>query len=294
MGNSTSTPSTTSSQTTIPEITIPPTTTIPPITTPHVDADIIITEQNSIISLLQNKLKEMKGSLNIETFENIKPILLNSETYPDISDYAYIYNTNIALLDDPNNDIKNRFNTYIHLQDQKIKSLRKELDILQNNLQNSNTNDNDIKAFKSMDNSQILNVETYTSKNQNKGKRYPNYLIYGNHGCLQYEKSMKNKNNTITPATWSFQSCDATEPRQQFVTTQINDLTTYNDYITDPNNKNYILNNDSNITFGFNVVNPITALDDQCLQLNNDGISIMPCNLQYNQRFKTFYSNVVN
>jgi hypothetical protein len=273
-----------------------PTTTrpyVPPPVVDNIDPSLIINEQNSMINLLKGKLEEMTKSLTIETFENINPIILNSQSYPKISDYAYIYNTNIALLDDPNNDIKNKFNTYIHLQNKKIQSLRKDLDILQKNIKTTDVT-KDIKAFKSMDNSQILNVETYTTKNTNNNNNYPNYLIYGNNGCLQYEKSTKDINNTINPAKWSFQSCNATDPRQQFISTQINDLPTYNKYITDPNNKNYILNNNNNVTFGFNVVNPITAQTDQCLQLNNDGISVMSCNLQSDQRFKPLYSNVLN
>ena len=273
-----------------------PNTTIPeevPIMEAHaLDSSLIITEQNSIITFLQTKLKNIQDSLKIESFENIKPIILNSESYPEIADYAYIYNNNIAILDDPNNDIRNSFNTYIHLQNKKIKSLREDLDILKTKLQTNNIN-TDIKAFKGLDNSQILNTETYTYQNKNNSTQYPNYLVYGNNGCLEYEKSVKDKDNKTQPATWSFKPCNSNEPKQQFVSKKINDLTTYNSYIRDPNNKNYILNNDSNIAFGFNIVNPITAKVDQCLQLNNDGISIMPCNLEYNQRFKQLYSNVL-
>ena len=87
--------------------------------------------------------------------------------------------------------------------------------------------------------------------------------------------------------------CDSNNPKQQFVTNKINDLTTYNSYITNPINKNSILIDNTNVLFGFNVVNPINARD-QCLQLNNDGLSIMPCDLDYSQRFKPFYNTVEN
>ena len=39
------------------------------------------------------------------------------------------------------------------------------------------------------------------------------------------------------------------------------------------------------------VVNPETAAD-QCLMLNNDGLSIMPCNMTSEQRFKALYSTI--
>ena len=290
MGN---TITTTAAQTTttVPQTT---TTTVPQTTVAPGDPDRIINQQNILINLLQDKLSVLQSSENIETFQNISPIILTAESYPDLTSYSNTYNHNIALLDDPNNDIKNSFNTYIYLQDKRIKDLRNTLNNLQNKIQNNNYNKPDIKAFKSMDNSQLLNLETYNITNKNNSSIYPNYLIYGNNGCLQYEKSKIDNNNVIQPATWAFKSCNANEPKQQFITSTVKDLATYNSYIKDPNNQTSILNDNSNILLGFNVVNPMTSSTDQCLQLNNDGISVMPCNLLPSQRFKPFYNNVIN
>ena len=85
------------------------------------------------------------------------------------------------------------------------------------------------ESFKSMNNSQSFNIELYNEVNpNNSSNRSPNYLIYGNNGCLEYIK--KNGNEM---AEWNFNSCDANNKNQQFVSTTINNLETYNKEIFD-------------------------------------------------------------
>ena len=253
-------------------------------------------KQLEIINNLRTKIAEAQAfsvSNTTENFTNMSSIILNNNSFPEVSDYANIYNKKVALLDDPNRMNSNAFNTFIYLQDKKIDTLRKELKILQYNIQSKNIKDKqmDIKAFKNMNNSQILNVEVYNSKNKNNSISTPNYLIYGNNGCLEYEKEYKT--TTLSePAKWSFKSCDANNPKQQFLANKINTKDMYNSFIKDPKNQNKILKDNSNILFGFNIINPITA-NDQCLQLNNDGLTVMPCDLNYSQRFREFYNTVL-
>jgi hypothetical protein len=392
----------------IPQITIKYKTkpTIPPLT--ETTSKQIATMQQNIITNLQTLLDRQKKIQNNNTddyYNNPSPIplfipttkesfsntnegsiMLNPESYPEVSDYADVYNQNIALLDDPRNMINASFNTYINIQDKKIGKLRTQLDKLQTDIQNNKYSFSGIKGFKSMNNSQILNVEDYydpiyspvttnpnttnpnstnpnstnpnstnpnstnpnstnsnssnpttttnsnssnpttttnsnssnpnstnptttnpmTSKpttkpfnsNINGSSQYPNYLIYGNNGCLQYEQltsktdADNNGKTVLTPATWAFKPCNANDPRQQFVSTQVNDLPTYNSFITDPYNITSQLNSTKTTTFGFNVVNPINN-QDQCLQLNNDGLSVMPCSLDFEQRFRPVYNTVL-
>ena len=289
-----------------------PVGTVPPLT--ETTAQSILTKQDELIANLNLLLTDQ---MQIESFENINEgsILLNPETYPEVSDYAYVYNQNIALLDDPRNMINASFNTYLNIQNKKISNLRSELNQLQNNIQKNKQDAVPIKGFKSMNNSQILNVEPYNGAIQypnkytstkpinhnfqeNGATQYPNYLIYGNNGCLQYEPSVNTNiidiygNNKIIPASWAFKPCNSNEPRQQFVSTQVNDLQTYNSFIAEDYNKNSKLRTSKTTTFGFNVVNPINT-QDQCLQLNNDGLSVMPCNLEFEQRFRPVYSTVL-
>jgi len=268
-------------------------------------ANQIINKQNTLISELNNILFNLKTSLgvpvlsvdvepfttnNTEPFINMSSVKLNPNKDTEIYNYANIYNQNIALLDDPNKMNQLSFNTYIHIQDKKINNLKKELKQLEEHIQNNKKSKNNIKSFKSMSNSQIINVELYNDKNKNNGVKYPNYLIYGNNGCLEYDNKKKYE-NVSEPATWKFNTCNSNNPKQQFVSNKINNLETYNSHIDD-NNKESILNDDSNIMFGFNIINPIDD-DKKCVQLNNDGISVMPCNLKYDQRFKHSYNTVL-
>ena len=149
------------------------------------------------------------------------------------------------------------------------------------------------QSFTNTDCNNMNPVTTKPSNMQENGaSQYPNYLIYGNNGCLQYESSITNINNEITPATWAFRSCNSNDPRQQFVTTQVNDLPTYNSFIKDDSNLSSKLNSTKTTTFGFNIVTPINN-QDQCLQLNNDGLSVMPCHLEFDQRFRPIYNTVL-
>ena len=165
-------------------------------------ANQIINKQNTLISELNNILFNLKTSLkipinsttmesfttnNTEPFINMSSVKLNPNKDTEIYNYANIYNQNIALLDDPNKMNQQSFATYIHIQDKKINNLKKELKQLEEHIQNNKTNKNNIKSFKSMSNSKIINVELYNDENKNNAVKYPNYLIYGNNGCLEYD-----------------------------------------------------------------------------------------------------------
>ena len=218
----------------------------------------------------------------------------------DLQAYQNIYDKSVALNDDPNNYNQVAFDTYIHLQNNKINELQKSLTKIKSQIGESKQPP--IKAFRNMDNSQILNLEEYPNPSTpnngqpstykgNGASEYPNYLIYGNNGCLQYNPASAASSST-TPANWSFTSCNASKPNQQFYAKQINNKDAYNAPIKDPNNENYLINDPSNTNMGFYVVNP-RGMNDQCLQLNGDGLSVMPCNLDSTQRFKPMYRNAV-
>ena len=333
--------------TTPPEITtIPPEITTTPITTPYVPTipqSVInnnISLQNNIISQLTNLFSLSSNQLTImEPFKS-KSNFVNVQTnLPDLQALNNIYDKSIALADDPNNYNQVAFDTYIHLQNNKINELQSNLNNITSQI--GKTQAPLIKAFRNMANSQILNLEGYpdpTSPNNgqpstykgNDATNYPNYLIYGNNGCLSYNSltSTPIVMPTLTPSTttnlntissnltdttipnstttqynfgqqpssangsWSFKSCNATDKQQQFYAKQINTITDYNTPITNLNNSNYILNSASSTNMGFYVINPINA-SDQCLQLNGDGLSVMPCNMDSNQRFKPMYKNAI-
>ena len=300
------TPSTTPYSTTpstTPYITIPDTSTTPDITMPSIYQENI-NLQNTIITLLTDLLSRTKDALTIkESFKDSSKIENFSnmiENLPDVQAYTNIYNKSIALADDPNNYNQIAFDTYMNIQNNKIKKLQKNLDDIKNQIGEQKTPP--IKAIKNMSNSQILNLETYpdpTAANNgqpstypgNGSPKYPNYLIYGNQGCLQYNPASSSTAGAplnSTPANWNFVSCNASDPTQQFYINQIKNKDDFNAPIKNPNNANYKINSTNSTLLGFNVVNPRNA-SDQCLQANSDGLSVMPCTMQYTQRFKPMY-----
>ena len=267
-----------------------------------------ISLQNTIIEKIKSVIKKFTSLSNIETFENnpmtqdsIK-LTPNNCNNSELNNYINSYNDSIALLDDPNHMTKAAFDTYLHIQDNKINKLNANLAILNDKIKTKNIPP--VKGFRSMNNSSILNAEEYPNPsatnngqpnsssntyNGNNSSTYPNYLIYGNNGCLQYEPSSTINKNT---PSWNFKSCDANESKQQFTTTLINNLDKYNNPITNSINQKYMLRDSTNTQLGFYTVNPNNAYD-QCLQLNNDGLSIMPCTMESAQRFKPTYHSVL-
>lgn len=259
--------------------------------------------QNQTIETLQDLIKRKQNMLTIsepfksEAFSNIRTDLLDLETLTNI------YDKSIALGDDPLNYNQVAFDTYMYLQDKKIDALQKTMADITSQL--GTEKNPPIKAFRSMNNSQIVNLEGYpnptaTNNGQpstyrgNGASKYPNYLIYGNNGCLQYNPPTTSSQSveSSTPASYNFTSCNASNPSQQFYAKQINNISDYNTPITNNNNASYKINDPNNTIMGFYVVNPINA-NDQCLQLNNDGLSVMPCNMDSSQRFKPMYRNAI-
>ena len=282
MGNTTSTTTTQSSPTQAP--------------TPLIINSLIKKDFKTIINKqadIKNKLNATIENLNlldttmdtttIEPFSNY----LNSNNFPDIKNYADEFNKNVALLDDPKNIKKQKFDTYIYMQNKKIKEMKEELIKLQTQVQKQSKLSPDIKSFKNMNTSQSLNIELYNDNKPNNSITYPNYLIYGNDGCLEY-----NKNNGTQSPQWNFKSCDSNNKNQQFTSTKINNLETYNSFINSETNKDKILKDSSSTMFNFNVINPVDE-QDKCLQLNNDGLSVMPCSLDLSQRFRESYFTVL-
>jgi hypothetical protein len=258
-----------------------------------------INKQNNLMSKLNQNIINVNNITTIEGFANVEPLATSNNQ--EINNYVNTFNNNLSLVNDPNNMNKVAFETYLHIQDTKLSDLKKNvLNLQQTALSNKNKN-SQIKGIRSINNSTNLNVEEFPDPENNsnnvnndqdstyKGngsKTYPNYLIYGNNGCLKYEPSTSN-----TPSTWDFKKCDSNDPKQQFNINKIKNLQQYNAPITNPNNQNYIINHESNVNFGFYSVNPSVEVD-QCLQLNNDGISVMPCNMDSSQRFSANYKTI--
>ena len=219
---------------------------------------------------------------------------LPNNNIPELKDYVKAYNESVALLDDPNNLNQLNFDTYIHIQDKKIAELNKLITDIQDLQKHNGNQTKPIKAIRNLNTSTILNVEEYPDPqitnpntpyyNGNGAVNYPNYVIYGNNGCLQYNKGTSDENL----ASYNFQPCNANNANQRFTMQQIKNKNDYNARISDPTKR---INSDDTVIMGFYVVNP--EIDqNQCITLNNNGLSVEPCDMYASQRFKPYYHSV--
>jgi len=265
----------------------------------------IINLQNRIIKFAQENINRASNldldASKIENFANQNnPGFYQQQLYvpkndiQELNDYISAYNKSVALLEDPNNMTQANFDAYIHLQNKKIADIQKSIaSFPTKNEQQANP----IRAIKNLKTSVGLNVEPYpdpaTQKiypsyyNGNGSSSYPNYLIYTNNGCLQYAPSSTNGD----ASSWSVQPCNSNLPGQRFNMQQINNMAQYNGLITNPNNASHKITDTNSSIFGFYVVNP-EGYNEECLQLNNDGLSVMPCNMDSSQRFKPYYHSI--
>lgn len=228
------------------------------------------------------------------------PIYIPDNVSPELNDYVSTYNKSVALLDDPNRMSQANFDAYIHLQDDKIAKLQSAIALYPTNAPKQN---NLIRSIKNLKTSTSLNVEPYpnpatqtslpTYYAGNGAPTYPNYLIYTNNGCLQYSPGNNTGNNTASKASasWTVQPCNSNLSGQRFNMQQVNNMAQYNALILDPNNASYKITDPNSSIFGFYIVNP-EGYGEQCLQLNGDGLSVMPCNMDSSQRFKQYYHSI--
>ncbi len=208
------------------------------------------------------------------TYSNPNALLQNYyQSYTDAQNV-------IDLNNNPLSFNKVAFDTYKHIQDNRLSQLENQINEL-NIISMNNNNPKPIKAIKNMNNSKVMNVEKFNKNNQDY------YLLYGNNGCLEY-----NAPSSSSSASWAFNKCNANNAKQQFNINKISNMTDFNNKITNPINNTYKLNSDENTLFGFYTVNPVNN-QDQCLQLNNDGLTVMPCNLLSSQRYRPMYNSVL-
>jgi hypothetical protein len=291
--------------------------TIPPTTTKELMnqqlAKNISNLQNTIINKAQANANAVSNitlnALAVPTTSNIegftiqqqpinlyqKPQYIPPNGAPELDDYISAYNKSVALLDDPKLLSQANFDAYIHLQDNKITQLQSAISSFPTNSPQQN---NPIRSIKNLKTSGSLNLEPYpdpaTQTNLpnyyvgNGAPTYPNYLIYANNGCLQYAPS---DDTSKSSATWTVRPCNSNLSGQRFNMQQVNNMAQYNALITDPNSASYKITDPNSSIFGFYIVNP-EGYGEQCLQLNGDGLSVMPCNMDSSQRFKPYYHSI--
>lgn len=257
---------------------------------------------------LTNYINNSQGDNNI----NANIFSLSDRLEPDVKQYISPFNDSITLLNEPMTQKQNAFDMYIKLQNDKLNSINKQLQLLELKTNNANrfNKPNNIKSIKNSSTSLSLNVDEYNAyglsttnygitQNQynynnstqdnkncvpidNSNSNY--YLIYGNNGCLSY-----NPDELINDKPYDFIKCNANDPRQQFYINPVNDLCAYNNLIV--NNIDQI-NDKSIINLGFNAITPSSDIN-QCLTADSNSITIQPCTLDNNQKFKSFTKSII-
>lgn len=276
-------------------------------------ASQIVDKQKEIINQLKNAKNQISLNINnssepfanrkisesnIENFDTVgygsisTPFSIPLSPATEVSDISQAYNQSIDLISDQNIINDAAFNTYINIQNRKLTELQNAIDKFPTN---NNKQNNPIKAIKNIFTSNLLNVEEYSdptidvaSRNPkrnyigNGSVKYPNYLIYGNNGCLQYNNNNKN---------YAFQPCNANQAEQRFSMNEITNIDQYNNKINDPKNESYKIQSSDNTIMGFYVVTPEND-PNSCITINGDGLSVLPCNMNSSQRFKPYYHSI--
>ena len=215
----------------------------------------------------------------------------NLKQYPDghsqrtINEHKQI----LDLIEDPSRIQDIKYKIEQDIQDTKICGLEKQIAELEElraekEFLNPNAKNNqEIKGIKSYDNSQILNLHPGKEAGDNQPD---NYMIFGNGGCLSYNQVVDD--NNVATNQYAFTHCNVQNDQQQFNIRNIRDKNIYNNNVH--SNLNTI-----NIDIGqpFNIVKPANTnakalpndKNNQCLTLNENGVTVEPCNLEPSQRF---------
>lgn len=191
------------------------------------------------------------------------------------------HNEILNLIDDPsrNKDIKMKISQ--DYQDMKICDLEQEVARLEklsnknSNKSNKQINSKEIKGVQSFSNSQVLNV--YPGKKSENDTS--NFLIFGNAGCLAFNQNKEEDGKKINQ--YDFVHCNVQNDQQQFNIHEIKSLEDYNNTVSSPIDK---LSSNRFVDMGFKVVKP-QGQDNECLTLNENGLTVEPCTLDTDQRF---------
>lgn len=190
----------------------------------------------------------------------------------------------IDLIDDPSRLDNFRLKISQNIQDYQLCDLEREMADLEKlkadvkRINDETSFNKDIKGVKSFDNSQILNV--YPGKKTNDNSK--NHLIFGNGKCLAFNQYRDPKTNKDINQ-YDFIHCNVQHNQQQFNIRPIENLNDYNSTVKSGIDR---LSTDTYVDMDFNVINP-KGKEQECLTLNDSGLTVEPCTLESNQRFST-------
>lgn len=235
---------------------------------------------------------------NKSNLETIKKGLQNIHIkYPtSIEDISNYIDANSIISSSDKNKLKQIFNINFlqHLQNQEIKNLESDL----NNLSGKAPKKRDrlTKGLKSIDSGSILKVGYIDNKNYNfiDKPKFSLVMDENKQSCLEYlpEKNI-NENEEIETVKEVGCDYDINKENQKFSYHKITGNNDFNNALH-PDYNNYKIADYYNLNnYPFYIVNPyvkgnngIQIVDKkECLTLNDDGLSVEPCNLKSSQRF---------
>ena len=250
--------------------------------------DKTISDRNtSKLNDVNTKLEDLLGGADVKFFDKY----LSTDAYDNITS-----DINTA----PYNELL-RSNIMSDIQLKKIANLNSQINALPTQKTDNNT---DIKALKNYSNSRILNVEQRKYYNDGEPETPGKFIVYGNGGCLSYDPSKYTTPVTIngkkvdeTYKQVSFKSCDAKDETQLFEMNKISTIGDYNRYAdmskssmqsipSLPTNSPDIFTN-----LNYYLVNP-TSSPNMCLNFNDSGLSVQPCNMSMNQKYSSINHHV--
>ena len=216
---------------------------------------------------LQNAKNEYQGMLNqIEnTLSNAKLTNMKNHLDKDTQIKQHIEDT--EYVDDKLFQIKQ------HRQNNKLNNLEQKIEEYNEKLAEIGVDDIGIKSAKSQAEPVNLNMQRISE-----GETPDNdeYIIFANNQCLSYDKDEESEN------TYKLAFCNRSDPKLSFKVNSIGDVEEYNRHVSG-NDK---ITSDYVIGFPFSIIKP-NNVGDKCLTLDEEGISVQPCNLSEYQMWHT-------
>jgi hypothetical protein len=246
-----------------------------------INAPSVVNDNKSKLSEVNTKFAELINGVSVNVFDKY----LTTDAYDNI-----LSDINTS----PHNELL-RSNIMSEIQHKKIYNLNPLISEL-NKTGPARGVITDIKALKNYDNSRILNVE---KRNYKEADSKDKYIIYGNGGCLAYspydrvKPFINGKHIDESYKQVSFEPCDAKNTNQLFVMNNIATIDNYNNYVSTLSPPMQTLSTDSGVASSLNyyLVNPASS-PGMCLNFNDSGLSVQPCNMSLNQKYSTINHHV--
>jgi hypothetical protein len=164
-----------------------------------------------------------------------------------------------------------------HRQNNKMNQLETNIEKYNQTIKDLGVDDDELRSMKSQSESVNLNIKRISDlgNNPDNGK----YLIFINNQCMSYE-------NRGDVDTYSLAFCNKSNPKLHFKIKSIGDVEEYNKHVSNVDK----ITSDYAIGFPFSIVKP-DSVNDKCVSLDQEGLSVQPCNLSDYQMWHTSSHN---